>query len=111
MGMDTRISDGQAGFSGGQLQRLLLARALAKKPRIVLLDEATSALDNSAQEHVSAAITALGLTRVVVAHRLSTIRAADHILVLEDGTVVQSGTYDELTTVDGRFRNLTGQRL
>ncbi len=87
MGLDTRVTDGESGFSGGQEQRLLLARALVRRPRILLLDEATSALDEQAQEAVTRAIAGLGMTRVVVAHRLSTIRHADRVYVVADGTV------------------------
>ncbi|MFD8981877.1 ATP-binding cassette domain-containing protein [Streptomyces sp. NPDC059564] len=94
MGMDTRLTDGESGFSGGQLQRLLIARALVGRPRVLLLDEATSALDNATQDEISTAIGALGITRIVVAHRLSTIRRADRIVVVSDGRITESGSAD-----------------
>jgi len=106
MGMHTMISAGTGQISGGQLQRLLLARAIVTKPRIVFLDEATSALDNTTQEIVARAFNEMNVTRIVVAHRLSTIRAADRILVIDAGRVVQSGSFDELVAQEGMFRNL-----
>ncbi|KPI02547.1 Xenobiotic-transporting ATPase [Actinobacteria bacterium OV450] len=106
MGLRTRVSDGDSGFSGGQLQRLLLARALAKRPRILLLDEATSALDNATQDEVSRRVARLGVTRVVVAHRLSTIRQADRVVVLDGGRVVECGTYGELARSGGALARL-----
>jgi ABC-type bacteriocin/lantibiotic exporter with double-glycine peptidase domain len=106
MGIRTRLTDGGSGLSGGQVQRLLLARALARKPRILLLDEATSALDNATQDLVSAAVAGLGLTRIVVAHRLSTIRQADSILVLSAGEIAESGTFTELIARNGLFAQL-----
>ena len=110
MGMQTVVSDGAGTFSGGQRQRVMLARALARKPRIVVLDEATSALDNNAQGIVARSLHELGATRIVVAHRLSTIRQADQIIVLVDGRVVQAGTYDELVSVEGTFRDLASRQ-
>lgn len=107
MGLDTRITDGESGFSGGQEQRLLLARALVRRPRILLLDEATSALDEQAQEAVTRAIAGLGMTRIVVAHRHSTIVSADRVYVLDGGTVVEDGTYAELVHRGGRLAALT----
>jgi ABC-type bacteriocin/lantibiotic exporter with double-glycine peptidase domain len=111
MGMQTVVSDGASSFSGGQRQRLMLARALVHQPRILVLDEATSALDNPTQERVAAAIAALGATRVVVAHRLSTIRHADQIVVLERGRIVEVGTYDELLRAGGVFSRLADRQL
>ncbi|MEV6007871.1 ATP-binding cassette domain-containing protein [Streptomyces sp. NPDC051976] len=111
MGMDTQLTDGLTGFSGGQMQRLLIARALAKQPRFLLLDEATSALDSATQDQVSAAIDALGITRIVVAHRLSTIRRADRIVVLSQGRIVESGTYEGLVAAGGRFAALAASNL
>ncbi|MFI9809871.1 ATP-binding cassette domain-containing protein [Streptomyces sp. NPDC052301] len=111
LGLDTRLSDGQTGFSGGQQQRLLLARALAKQPRVLLLDEATSALDNATQRDVSARVAALDVTRIVVAHRLSTIRHADRIVVLESGRIAETGRYDELLASGGAFARLVGGQL
>jgi ATP-binding cassette subfamily C protein len=106
MGMHTVISQGGGTLSGGQRQRLLIARALAAKPRILVFDEATSALDNVTQAAVSQSLESLRVTRVVIAHRLSTIRHADKIIVLERGRVVQSGRFEELIAVEGPFRTL-----
>ena len=106
MGMNTMISEGQGGISGGQKQRLLIARALAPKPKILILDEATSALDNRTQKQVTQALDSLDCTRIVIAHRLSTIRHCDRILVMDDGRIVESGTYEELVEKDGVFNDL-----
>ena len=93
---------------GGQRQRPLIARALVHKPRLLLFDEATSALDNRSQAAISANLARVRATRIVVAHRLSTIREADRICVLEGGRVVQQGSYDALMAVEGPFRRLAG---
>jgi ATP-binding cassette subfamily C protein len=106
MGMQTYISEGGGGLSGGQKQRLLIARALVRKPRIVFFDEATSALDNRTQSVVADSMAQMQATRVVIAHRLSTIRHADQIYVIEQGQVVERGTYDELMKLDGVFARL-----
>jgi ABC-type bacteriocin/lantibiotic exporter with double-glycine peptidase domain len=106
MGLDTPVSDGMGTISGGQRQRILIARALAGSPRILVLDEATSALDNITQAAVVESLENLRITRVVVAHRLSTIRHADRIIVLEGGKVVDEGTYDELYAREGTFREM-----
>jgi ATP-binding cassette subfamily C protein len=111
MGMHTFVAEGASTFSGGQRQRLLIARAVAAKPRLLLFDEATSALDNRTQAQVSDAIGRLRATRVVIAHRLSTIRHADRIMVLRDGGVVQEGTLDELISQPGDFANLAKRQL
>jgi NHLM bacteriocin system ABC transporter ATP-binding protein len=99
MGMHTTVGEDNGSFSGGQLQRLLIARALVRRPRIIMLDEATSALDNVTQALVSERIADLDATRIVIAHRLSTIRQADRIHVIEGGRVTGSGNFAEL--VDG----------
>jgi ABC-type bacteriocin/lantibiotic exporter with double-glycine peptidase domain len=103
MGMHTVVTEGAAAFSGGQIQRLLLARALMGQPKILLLDEATSALDNVVQAQVSRNIDSLGCTRIVVAHRLSTIRNADVILFLDKGGIVEAGSYADLIARGGPF--------
>ncbi len=106
MGMQTLISEGQGGISGGQKQRLMIARAVAPKPKILMFDEATSALDNKTQRQVSEALDKMGCTRIVIAHRLSTIRHCDRILVLDGGNVIEQGSYDELIAKNGYFAEL-----
>jgi NHLM bacteriocin system ABC transporter ATP-binding protein len=111
MGMHTFISEGCGTFSGGQLQRLLIARAIVKEPRIILLDEATSALDNRTQSIVTKSLEELQVTRFVVAHRLSTIIHADRILVLDKGRLVQAGTYEKLMNEPGLFAELAKRQI
>ena len=112
MGMHTIISEGQGGISGGQRQRLLIARAVAPKPRILMFDEATSALDNITQKQVSEALDRMKCTRIVIAHRLSTIRQCDRIIVLDKGKIVEDGSYEELIAKNGFFAELVSrQRL
>ena len=112
MGMNTIVSEGQGGISGGQRQRLMIARAIAPKPKLLIFDEATSALDNRTQKQVSETLDAMGCTRIVIAHRLSTIRHCDRILVLDGGQIVEDGTYDELIDKGGFFAELVErQRL
>ncbi len=106
MGMHTVISEGGGNISGGQRQRLLIARALVLKPSILIFDEATSALDNRTQAVVTASLRRLKATRILVAHRLSTIRNADRIYVIDKGRVVQRGTYRELVSQPGLFARL-----
>lgn len=112
MGMHTIISEGQGGISGGQKQRLMIARAVAPKPKILMFDEATSALDNKTQKQVSEALDSMGCTRIVIAHRLSTIRHCDRILVLDKGSIIEEGSYEELIEKNGYFAELVErQRL
>ncbi|MEL6815935.1 MAG: NHLP bacteriocin export ABC transporter permease/ATPase subunit, partial [Cyanobacteria bacterium J06598_3] len=111
MQMHTVISEGGGNLSGGQRQRLVIARALALNPKILLLDEATSALDNRTQAIVSESLDALNVTRIVVAHRLSTIRNADRIYVIKAGRVVQQGSFDELAAQAGVFAQLIKRQM
>ena len=106
LGMHTPVGEDNQTFSGGQLQRLQIARALVKRPPVLLLDEATSALDNTTQQLVADRIASLQATRVVIAHRLSTIRRANRIYVLDGGRVVEEGTYDDLLRSGGLFTRL-----
>ena len=110
MGMHTFISEGGGTLSGGQRQRLLIARALVTRPRILIFDEATSALDNRTQQIVSESLERMQVTRLVVAHRLSTIREANRIYVLQAGKIVQSGTYQELNEQEGLFIRMTARQ-
>ncbi len=108
-GLDTVVGDRGLALSGGERQRIALARALVRRPSVLILDEATSSLDSENQRRIHDAISRLqgNLTIVIIAHRLSTVRIADQILVLESGRLVEKGTYDELATrSDGRFRDL-----
>jgi len=104
MQMHTVVTEGSAAFSGGQVQRMLLARALVGRPKLILLDEATSALDNIVQRAITERMENLGCTRLVIAHRLSTVQNADCIHFLAGGRIVESGRYDELIDQDGPFR-------
>ena len=110
MGMNTHISEGQGGISGGQRQRILIARAIAPKPGILMFDEATSALDNLTQKHISEALDKMKCTRIVIAHRLSTIRQCDRIIMLEDGKIIEDGTYEELMAKNGRFADMVSRQ-
>ena len=112
MGMHTVISEGQGGISGGQKQRLMIARAVAPKPKILIFDEATCALDNITQKKISDTFDTLSCTRIMIAHRLSTIRHADRIIYLKDGRIEEDGTYEELIAKNGLFAELVErQRL
>jgi NHLM bacteriocin system ABC transporter ATP-binding protein len=111
MGMQTIIAEGVNTLSGGQRQRLLIARALGRRPRLLLMDEATSALDNRSQAIVSDSISRFNLTRIVIAHRLSTVQSADRIVVLAGGKIVQTGTFAELMAQPGLFTDFAERQL
>jgi ATP-binding cassette, subfamily B, beta-glucan exporter len=112
-GYNTMIGERGATLSGGQRQRLAIARALLKNPPILILDEATSALDAATEAKVSRALKTLmaGRTTFIIAHRLSTVRDADEILVFESGEIVESGSFDALLARNGRFAELVQTQL
>jgi ABC-type bacteriocin/lantibiotic exporter with double-glycine peptidase domain len=110
-GGDTILTFQGSNLSGGQRQRLLIARALIRRPRILLFDEATSALDNQTQSIVSASLARLNVTRVIIAHRLSTVAQADRVVVLVAGRLVQSGTFAELSAGPGVFAEFAKRQL
>ncbi len=111
MGYETVLLDRGGAISGGQRQRLALARALLRRPTILLLDEATSALDAATERDVHQALQGLRCTRVVIAHRLSTIKDADLILVMEEGSPVETGTHDQLLARGGAYQRLVRAQL
>jgi len=111
MGMFTWVGEGGGTLSGGQRQRLLVARAVVTRPRILLFDEATSALDNRTQASVMRSLEELRATRIVIAHRLSTVARADRIYVIDGAQIVQSGTYDQLMSAQGLFSSLVRRQL
>jgi NHLM bacteriocin system ABC transporter ATP-binding protein len=111
MGMFTVIGEGGGTLSGGQRQRLLIARAMVRKPRIFMFDEATSALDNQTQATVRKSLDSFQATRIVIAHRLSTIANANHIVVMDRGVVLQTGSYEELISQEGLFRDLAKRQI
>lgn len=110
MGMHTLISEGSGGVSGGQRQRLMIARAIASKPKILMFDEATSALDNLTQKTVSDSLASLKCTRIVIAHRLSTIKQCDRIIVIDKGKIIEDGTYEGLIEKNGFFAELVARQ-
>ena len=111
MGMHNVISEGGGGISGGQKQRLLIARALCSNPGILMLDEATSALDNITQKIVTDTLNEMKCTRLIIAHRLSTIQQCDRIIVLDHGRIVEDGTYEELMAENGLFTELAKRQI
>ena len=111
MGMQTVLSEGAQGLSGGQRQRLLIARALARRPRLLILDEATSALDNRTQAEVKDTLDKLNVTRIVVAHRLSTITDVHRVFVFENGRLIETGGFKELLDRGGHFAALARRQL
>ena len=107
-GLDTVVGERGYRFSGGERQRMTIARVLLDQPQVVILDEATSNLDSSSEAAVQEALTEAlaGRTAVIIAHRLSTIRAADQILVVEDGRIIETGSHGELLAAGGRYEEL-----
>ncbi len=111
MQLHTVVTDGSGGLSGGQRQRLMIARAVVAKPRVLIFDEATSALDAKTQEEVSNSLANLQATRIVVAHRLSTIQKADRIYVVHNHKIEQVGTFEELTSTPGFFAEFARRQM
>lgn len=111
MGLKTMVAEGAGTLSGGQRQKLLIARAIAANPAIIFFDEATSALDNRSQKIVSESMKNLDATRIVIAHRLSTIMDCDRILVLEKGNIVEEGTYEALMKKEAYFYKYAKRQL
>ncbi|NJR62028.1 MAG: ATP-binding cassette domain-containing protein [Cyanobacteria bacterium CRU_2_1] len=111
MAYETRIAEGGTGLSGGQRQRLAIARALAERPAVLLLDEATSHLDGVTESVVEQNLSQLSCTRIVIAHRLSTVRNADQIFVLDQGTIVERGTHEQLLKQQGHYAALVSTRV
>ena len=106
LGLETPISADGQGVSGGQRQRILMARALIRKPKIIFLDEATSALDNISQHVITENLARMNCTRITIAHRMSTIRQCNRIIVLSEGKVAEDGSYDELLAKGGLFSEI-----
>ena len=109
-GFNTRLVKGGGNFSGGQRQRLEIATALAREPVILVLDEATSALDTAMERDVMQGIRQCGASLIVIAHRLSTVRDCDEIIVMDQGKIVQRGTHDELISQEGQYKMLMEQK-
>ena len=111
MGLHTVVSEGAGTISGCQRQRILIARAIVNKPNLIYFDEATSSLDNVNQALICESLEKLNATRVVIAHRLSTVMNCDRIIVLEDGRLIESGNYEELMALNGRFAELARRQI
>jgi ABC-type multidrug transport system fused ATPase/permease subunit len=113
LGYDTKVGERGSSLSGGQRQRIALARALLLNPDVLLLDEATSALDNESERAIQRNLeeASRGRTTLVIAHRLSTVRKADRILVLDMGTVVEEGNHETLVSRKGLYASLVGEQV
>ena len=111
MGLHTPVSEENCTLSGGQRQRLLIARAIINKPSILIFDEATSALDNITQAEIIEAIEGLKCTKIIVAHRLSTIKSCDKIFAMQSGVIAQEGTFNELKNSDGLLKNFAKRQI
>jgi ABC-type transport system involved in Fe-S cluster assembly fused permease/ATPase subunit len=112
-GYNTKVGERGLRLSGGEKQRVAIARTIIKNPRVILLDEATAALDTDTEEHIQRALSTLsqGRTMLVIAHRLSTITTADRILVLSEGQVAESGTHEELLAMKGRYASMWRKQI
>ena len=111
MGYESRVGEGGSGLSGGQRQRIALARALATRPALLLLDEATSHLDAVTEQIIQRNLDGLAVTRLTIAHRLSSVRQADRLLVLEEGRLVEAGSHEELIGLGGVYSRLLQEQF